>query len=295
MKTSMSVSILMALSTHCAVSACSDSVLSAGKLAEVGMYLADADPAFSRRTIHVSVVQTDQMSCYKTLRVVAAQQGALPIVKTFYLAPDERTLAAQVFDLLKSPRAAARDREHQLLRSVANPSNPSIGQKDAPVTIGIFADFQCPYCKTTADILIKEVLPAEGNNIRIVFNQLPLPMHPWAREAAEITSCIAELGSEHFWAAHDWLFTHQRDLEAETFHEVFFNFLATQRLDSVRINACLAEGRGAAVVDRDLLVAAENNVQSTPTIFVNGFRALGVQNAEHMRTLIRQAMLRGVL
>jgi protein-disulfide isomerase len=64
----------------------------------------------------------------------------------------------------------------------------SKGSDAAPVTIVEFSDFECPYCRKFADVM-REVLPEEKDRVRIVFHHFPLPMHPWARLAAEGAAC----------------------------------------------------------------------------------------------------------
>ena len=53
--------------------------------------------------------------------------------------------------------------------------------------------------------------------------------------------------------------------------------------------SCIVGKKTASKVDLDVAFATENGVAGTPTIFINGHRAAGVNAPEQIRTLIREA------
>ncbi len=54
-----------------------------------------------------------------------------------------------------------------------NPSDPSIGPEDAPITLVEFFDYRCGYCKRTVDYV--QGLPAEyDGKVRVVFKEYPI-------------------------------------------------------------------------------------------------------------------------
>ena len=71
------------------------------------------------------------------------------------------------------------------------------------VTITEFSDFQCPYCKRAATV-VEQVRKAYGARVKVVFKQMPLPMHQHAFKAAQASVCAREQGK--FWEYHDRLF-----------------------------------------------------------------------------------------
>ena len=80
------------------------------------------------------------------------------------------------------------------------------GAADAPVTLEIYGDFQCPSCaKTTA--LIDEIEQSYGAKLRVVFHEFPLKMHAHALEAAMAAEAAGVQG--HFWEMHDALYKYQ--------------------------------------------------------------------------------------
>src|SRR5262249_28885275 len=56
------------------------------------------------------------------------------------------------------------------------PQAPSRGRKQAPVTVVEFSDFECPFCRRTADLLA-QVRARYGDEVRVVFRNFPLPYH----------------------------------------------------------------------------------------------------------------------
>ena len=79
-----------------------------------------------------------------------------------------------------------------------------------------FSDFQCPYCKRMTDVLENGLRADERKDIRIVFHNYPLPMHPWAKDAAEVAGCAALQSDAAFWKVHDYLFQNQATLTVST-------------------------------------------------------------------------------
>ncbi|MDV3207123.1 MAG: thioredoxin domain-containing protein, partial [Rhodococcus ruber] len=76
-----------------------------------------------------------------------------------------------------------------------------------------YGDYECPYCGRAYPI-IKRVQERFGERLRFVFRNFPLAeIHPHALHAAEAAESVAARGGEDaFWAMHDLIFEHQRDL-----------------------------------------------------------------------------------
>ncbi|MEE8492934.1 MAG: thioredoxin domain-containing protein, partial [Nitrospirales bacterium] len=71
--------------------------------------------------------------------------------------------------------------------NVSISGSPTMGKKDAPVTVVEFSDYQCPFCRrffqTTLPKIKEEYI--DTGKVRYVFRDFPLDqMHPQARKAA---------------------------------------------------------------------------------------------------------------
>ena len=89
-----------------------------------------------------------------------------------------------------------------------------IGPADAPVTLVMYGDYECPHC-AKAEVAVRELLARRGEKLRLVYRHFPLAKaHPHARLAAEAAEeAAAEGGDVTFWEMHRLLFDHQKELE----------------------------------------------------------------------------------
>lgn len=205
-----------------------------------------------------------------------------------YLSSDLRFLSAELLDTTVDPVEEERKRRQALLDGLTRGDFPAIGPEGAPVTVTVFSDFQCPYCADMATLLRHHVLPlVDPGKVRLVFRHFPLPMHNWAREAAEAASCAQEQGNDYFWRMHDALFELQSELSpANVIEKLAEQAESFPRFDSERFSRCVAARAASAHIDRDLAFGTENGVTGTPTVFVNDRRVSG--GFEQIVTLIRE-------
>lgn len=159
------------------------------------------------------------------------------------------------------------------------PHNPTLGEENAPVTIMVFMDFECPYSREEFKIL-KEVTQKYEPVVRIVFKYLPLvSIHPDSLPAAEAAACAQEQGK--FWQYHDMLFTKQ-DLRTEA-------LLANAKelgLNTDMFNLCLATEKYNQEINQDSEDAVEIGLQGTPSYLVNGVKIGGVLTASQWDEII---------
>lgn len=157
------------------------------------------------------------------------------------------------------------------------------GDTAAPVTIVVFSDFECPFCKRGA-ARIDELTAKYGRNVRIAFKNYPLPFHDDAPRAA--AAGVAAQNQGRFWELHDRLFTPGAALDEE-------GLLAHARalgLDVERFQRDLDDPATKARVEADIAEAQRVGVQGTPTFFVNGERVVGAQPLAAFVPLIDQAL-----
>jgi len=153
------------------------------------------------------------------------------------------------------------------------------GGAKAPVTIIEFSDYQCPFCKR-AEGSVDEVMKTYGDKVRLVFRDLPLPMHPQARPAAEAANCANAQGK--FWEYHAKLFANQAALGEDKLKE----YAKDLGLDTAKFDECLASKPFKAAIDKDIEDGSKVGVSGTPAFFINGRMLSGAQPFEKFKEVI---------
>jgi protein-disulfide isomerase len=141
------------------------------------------------------------------------------------------------------------------------------GNKDAPVTIVEFSDFQCPYCAMLQPTL-KEVLKAYPNEVKLVYKHYPLSFHRQARNAAKASEAAREQGK--FWEMHDIIFENYNKLSEESFKE----FAMEIGLDVDKFMADFKSNKYDLRIQQDINLARRIGITGTPTLFINGKRMM---------------------
>ncbi len=142
--------------------------------------------------------------------------------------------------------------------------SPFEGPADAPITLTLFTDFECPYCSKMGP-LIDEVLKNNPKTLKVVLKNMPLKFHKMARPAAYAALAAQEQGK--YWEYHDLLFS-QKKLTDATFEK-----LATElELDIEKFKVDMKSPEVIAMVEKDLKDAQKAGVTGTPTVFINGRR-----------------------
>ena len=93
-----------------------------------------------------------------------------------------------------------------------------LGDKNAPITIIEFSDYQCPFCRKfwTETFLQLEKDYIDTGKVKLVFRDFPLTsLHPMATPAAEAAECVKEKGGdEAYFKMHDKIFSEQNILDS---------------------------------------------------------------------------------
>lgn len=162
---------------------------------------------------------------------------------------------------------------------------PAKGPADAPVQIVEFSDLQCPHCKEANPTI--ERLLNENPNIRFVSQNFPLPSHNWAAKAASYADCVGRASNEAYWKFVDGVFAAQEQITAENVDEKLTGIADAAGAKGAEMAACAAKPATQARVDASINLGKSVDVNSTPTLFVNG-RPVGVNgnNYDALKQLV---------
>jgi protein-disulfide isomerase len=164
-------------------------------------------------------------------------------------------------------------------RSKLNPgTSPSLGPTDAKITLIEFADFECPSCRQL-DRALRELLP-QHPEIRFVYKDFPLTtIHPWAMTASLAGQCTAQQNPASFWKIHDIIFDSQDLITPSNVWEKMADFATQIGLNVETFRACMANPDTTHEIEKTTAEGQDLNVTGTPTIFVNGRRIIGPDEA----------------
>jgi protein-disulfide isomerase len=162
---------------------------------------------------------------------------------------------------------------------------PVTGNPNATVTIVEFADFECPVCRQLHDAL-RGLLPNYPQT-RLVFKDFPLEqLHPWARTGALAGRCAYRQDAKAFWKMYDYLYDNQDLISAANAWDKAVDYAGQAGLATDAFKACMTGQEAAAAVDASIANGKLLEVNSTPTLFVNGRRVVGA-DAQQLEQVIQ--------
>ncbi|MFC1491900.1 DsbA family protein [Nitrospinota bacterium] len=158
---------------------------------------------------------------------------------------------------------------------------PFKGDKNAPLTVIEFSDFQCPFCSR----FFRQTLPRieqeyiKTGKIKLVYRDYPLVrIHKDAFRAAEAAQCAGDQGK--YWQMHDRLFANPKSLGEKDLPD----HAQTLDLDTAKFKTCLDSGKMKAGIRADIADAVKAGVRGTPT-FLIGFTEPGKSTIKTLRRI----------
>ena len=171
-------------------------------------------------------------------------------------------------------------------------SDPARGNPKARVVVHEWSDFQCPFCERV-EPTVAELLGEYGTRIRLVWHDLPLPMHPAAAIAAQAArEAQRQKGDKAFWSLHDTMFQNQKDLSRDAID----GWGRALGLDMGKWKAALDGATHAAEVEADAKVARDAGIGGTPSFVIasvgakSGYFISGAQPYARFRKLVERAL-----
>jgi protein-disulfide isomerase len=157
--------------------------------------------------------------------------------------------------------------------------DPSLGPADAPVTLVMFCDFECPHCGRSREAVT--AVAQRRRDVRVVYRDFPIVRaHPQAGLAAEAAACAQDQG--RYWQMWERLFDNQGHLDPSSLRR----YAQAIGLNGTAFDECLASGRHRAGWLADRRDGEALGVVGTPTFFLNGRRLEGELTAAGLEAQI---------
>lgn|SRR3989338_400013 len=162
-------------------------------------------------------------------------------------------------------------------------SDHILGNKNAPIKLIEYSDFQCPFCSAFYPT-VAQALKEYCSKIAFIYRHFPLDsLHPEARPSAEASECAFEQqGDEGFFKFHDSLFTNQDKLGAD-----YYKQLAQEMdLNMTKFNDCVSSRKYQQKVEDQYQSGLNYGVNGTPGSFINGTSVRGAVPYANLKQII---------
>src|SRR5258706_4692127 len=191
----------------------------------------------------------------------------------FYVSKDGKYLfRGEMSDMTKDPLAETR-------AQIQSKDAPALGDPKAAVTLVEYSDFECPVCRSLHDVL-RGMLPNYAGKVRVVFKDFPLEqLHPWARTAAIAGRCAYQQDAKAFWKVYDLIYDNQEVISAANAWTKLSDYAAQSGLNAETFKTCMASPEPGAAIEASRANGQLLEVNSTPTVFVNGRRMVGADQS----------------
>ncbi|MEK6843868.1 MAG: DsbA family protein [Nanoarchaeota archaeon] len=177
----------------------------------------------------------------------------------------------------------------QKAASVSIDDDAVLGDKNAPVEIIEFSDYQCPFCRKfwteTFSQIKKDYI--DTGKVKFVYRDFPLEsIHPAALPAAIAAECAREKGGDKaYFEMHDKIFSEGNILDSGTANGPVTKTAQFGNAELKKwakdlgydISSCLDNKKYEQEVSKDMADGSAAGVSGTPAFFVNGKLLSGAQ------------------
>lgn len=142
------------------------------------------------------------------------------------------------------------------------------GAANAPITLLVYSDYECPFCKSFHPTL-QELMKEYDGKIRWVYRHYPLSFHQNAQKEAEAAECVAELGgNDAFWNYSDTIFERTTSNGLGFALNQLGPLAAEVGVDQQAFQTCLDSGKYTKAVQASIAEGTVAGVSGTPSTFL---------------------------
>ena len=239
--------------------------------------------------IHLGSLVPSDLPGFDQIELTYSVQGVSSKPLLLLLSKDRKVLAQfRKFD---------NSEEHQV--PIGEAGRPGRGgQTNAPVSIIVFDDLECPFCARLNAELFPAVHARYGGQVRIVYREFPIAGHPWALRAAIDTMCLAKQSSSAYWETVDLIHSQAGTLGgpaselakvAQRLDQITIQAGTHYNVDNTALRMCIDKQDSSSVI-KSRNDGEELGVESTPTLFINGAKIEGAISMSFLYTIIDKAL-----
>lgn len=178
--------------------------------------------------------------------------------------------------------------------------SPVLGDKNAPVTLVEFVDYECPFCKRFFEQTYSDIKKAyiDTGKVKLVIRELPLPFHQNAHKESQAALCARDQGGDIiYFKYHDEIFKRTTSNGTGLALDQLPKIATDIGIDGTKLQNCLTEEKYKAKVDKDVKDANAVGATGTPSFLVGkssndmeieGQIVVGAQPFSAFQTIIDQ-------
>jgi protein-disulfide isomerase len=225
----------------------------------------------------------------KKVRRPRKKQQGIPATQILIVA-GAAVLIVAVLVILNSNRPQTTVSELSYEMGITPDGEPYKGSPEAALQLVEYSDFRCGHCGNFAETL-DALGPdyVETGKVQIIFRNFAF-LSPESIQAAQAAECALDQGAEAFWHYHDLLFANRGGGAAAYSNSRLKTYARQIGLDTSTFNTCLDSGAKAGEVQADLDEGKGQDVEATPTWFLNGQIVRGAIPESEIRQLFEDML-----
>ena len=138
-----------------------------------------------------------------------------------------------------------------------------MGDKNGPVRIVAFLDYQCPYC-TTMFPLLEQLMDKYPQKVCVILKHFPLRMHPFAEKAS--LAALAAAKQNKYREISSLYFKNYKSLNDQTIKEYAQQAgLNLEAFDKDREDNALK-----TIIAEDTNLGRKLGIRGVPSVYING-------------------------
>ncbi|MDD5543101.1 MAG: thioredoxin domain-containing protein [Acidobacteriia bacterium] len=213
---------------------------------------------------------SSKLSGFDTVTVKYSDGTNIERIQVLVSKDNRLAFLGQILDLTVDPFK-------ENLKKMKLDNEPMLGNKNAPVTIVEFSDFECPMCGQAYQTLEKEVLKSYGDKIKLIYKNYPLPIHKWAESAAVAGLCAFEQKKDAFWNFYNGFFENQSTITEQTIRAKSVEIATQSGLNIPEFESCYDQKKPLPQIQADIEEGQALNLTGTPLFFIDGRPVAGAQ------------------
>ncbi len=154
------------------------------------------------------------------------------------------------------------------------------GNDQAPVSLVIFSDFVCDFCRQQEDVL-KNLISAYPDDIKLIWKDYPeSDKQSMSWQSARAGRCADQ--QNKFWIYHDLLFNSEQKFS----QELFIDFADQLELDKDKFIECLNNNQVDDLINDNIREANSLNINGVPFTYVNDQEIIGEISYQDLEKIV---------